>query len=98
MMTQQAYEAFEDNLWQHVAHAAEKLAQNPKDREGAKLLTQARQVLAGLREEKSQQIANADERLSQNPRDEEAHKLLTHGRDCLEDLQIAEAILSGLSG
>jgi hypothetical protein len=96
MLTENLYEAIEEDLWQHVATAAEKLAQDPRDREGVVLLAQARQFLLGLRAEKSQQIIKADERLARNPHDEEAHELLVQGRECLEDLQIAEAILTGL--
>lgn len=97
MITEYPYEAIEENLWHHVANAAEKLSHNPRDREGAHLLTQARQFLVGLRDEKLQQVARADERLLHNPLDQEAQELLMQGRECLEDLQIADAILSGLS-
>ena len=97
MITENFYEAVEENLWHHVANAAEKLSQDPRDQEGGKLLAQARQVLVGLRSEKRQQVASADARLSCNPLDEEAQELLVQGRECLEDLMIAEAILAGLT-
>jgi len=97
MITEYPYETVEENLWQHVASAADRLSLNPRDREGVHLLTQARQFLSGLRDDKLQQVARADERLVKNPMDEEAQELLMQGRECLEDLQIAEAILSGLS-
>lgn len=97
MIAEYAYESVEENLWQHVANAAEKLSHDPRDREGAHLLTKARQFLIGLRDDKLQQVARADERLVRNPLDEEAQELLMQGRECLEDLQIADAILSGLA-
>lgn len=91
------YVSIEEDLWQQVATAAEKLAQDPRDQEGVKLLAQAKRCLMGLRIEKNHQVASADARLLRNPFDEEAQELLAQGRECLEDLQIAEAILTGLA-